>query len=165
MSIDIIIGAIIAVIAIILLVLRTNSGVVFFGVCAGSVLASQIYDEASIISSMIIKDGDLNKSIVSIALILLPAVFCAIFLRGSVGASKFLFNFIPSFAVGGLLVLLITPLLGQNESSQVLTSNIWGVLQRYQPLILASGTLSSMALIWLTQRTNKKHKNKKLLKK
>ncbi len=161
MPFEIIIGAVVALITVILLVLRTNSGVVFFSVCAGSVLASQIGDEASLLSSTVIKDGDLNKSIVSIILIILPAILSAIFLRGSVKGGKFIFNLIPSIATGGLLVLLIVPLLPANTSSQILTSDIWGKLQQYQPIILSVGVVSSIVLLCFTQNRHKKDKKHK----
>lgn len=161
MPYEIIIGAVIALIAIILLVLRTNSGVVFFSVCAGSVLATQLGDEASLISSTVIKDGDLNKSIVSVALIILPAILSAIFMRGSVGTGKFIFNLLPSIAVGGLLALLVVPLLPASTSSQILTSDAWSKLQHYQPIILVVGVISSIVLLWFTQKSGKKDKKHK----
>lgn len=161
MQYEIIIGGAIAAIALLLLILKTNSGVVFFSVCAGSVLATQLGNEASLISSTVIKDGDLNKSIAYIVLIILPAVLSALFMRGSVGSSKFVFNIIPSVAVGALLTFLVVPLLPDNISSQVLVSDIWGDLQNYQPIILVGGVISSIVLLWFTQKSGKKDKKHK----
>lgn len=161
MPYEAIIGGAIALIAIILLVLKTNSGVVFFSVCAGSVLATQLGNEASLISSTVIKDGDINKSVAYIVLILLPAILSAVFMRGSVGSGKFIFNVIPSVAVGALLTFLVVPLLPDNISSQVLSSDIWGELQHYQPIILVGGVVSSIILLWFTQKSHKKDKKHK----
>lgn len=161
MPYEIIIGASIALVAVLLLILKTNSGVVFFSVCAGSVLVAQIGDEASLISSTVIKEGDLSKSIVSVGLILLPAVLSAIFMRGSVSASKFIFNIVPSVAVGALLTFLVVPLLPDSIGSQVLQSDIWGKLQHYQPIILVAGVISSILLLWFTQKSSKKDKKHK----
>ena len=161
MPYEVIIGAAIALVAVVLLALRTNGGVVFFSVCAGSVLAAQIGDEASLLSSIFIKNGDINKSIMSAVLIVLPVVFSAIFLRGSVGASKVLLNLLPSVCAAGLLVLLVVPLLPPSVGNQVLVSDIWGVLQQYQPIILAVGVVSSIVLLWFTQRPHKKGKKHK----
>lgn len=161
MSYEIIIGALIALIAVILLILRTNSGVVFFSICAGSVLVAQISSEASLISSTVIKNDNLNKSLVSISLIILPAVLSAIFMRGTVGASKLLLNLLPSIAAGSLSAILIIPLLPATVSSQILVSDIWGKLQHYQPIILVVGVISSIVMLWITQRSGKKHKKHK----
>lgn len=147
-----------AVITVLLILLKTNAAVVFFSVCAGSVLATQLGSEASLISSTVIKDGDLNKSIAYIALIILPAVLSALFMRGSISSSKFIFNLVPSVAVGALLALLIIPLLPASVNGQVLASKSWGVLQQYQPLILVGGVISSIVLLWITHRSENKHK-------
>lgn len=164
MSYEIIVGVVIAVIALLLTAMRANAGVVFFSVCAGSVLSTQLGSEASLLSSTVVKDGDLNKSIAYIALIVLPALLSAIFLRGSVTPSKSLFNLFPSVAVGALLTLLVIPLLPQEVSAELLDSSAWGALQDYQPLILVGGVLSSIILLWLTHKaggSHKKHKKRK----
>lgn len=161
MPYDIIVGAVVAVVAVLLLLLKTNAAVVFFSVCAGSVLATQLGSEASLISSTVIKDGDLNKSVAYIALIILPALLSAVFMRGSISSSKFLFNLVPSVAVGALLALLIIPLLPDSISGQVLGSQAWDILQQYQPLILVGGVISSIILLWITHRSDKKHKRHK----
>lgn len=148
------------VIAFLLLVMRTNSGVVFFSVCAGSVLATQLGSEASLISSTVIKDGDINKSVAYIVLIAVPALLSALFLRGSISSGKFLFNLVPSIAVGALLTLLIIPLLPPAVSSEILVSDLWKQLQHYQPLILVGGVISSIVLLWFTHRKSKKDKKK-----
>ena len=132
MSFEIIVVASVVAIALIQLVLRTNSGVVFFSVCAGSVLATQLGNDASLISSTVVKDGDLNRSIAYIALIVLPALLSSIFLRGSISISKNLFNTLPSVAVGALLALLVIPLLPPKISGDLLDSSVWGTLQDLQ---------------------------------
>ena len=161
MSLEVIIGACIALVALLLVVFRTNAGVVFFSVCAGSVLASQLGSDASLISSTVVKDGDLNKSIAYIALIVLPALLSAIFLRGSVTSSKSVFNILPSVAVGALLALLIVPQLPPGVSGQALDSSAWGKLQDFQPIILVGGVISSVLMLYATHRHGGKHKKHK----
>lgn len=163
MPYEIIIGASIALIAVFLLVIRTNSAVVFFSICAGSVLASQVGGEVSLIGTSFIKDGDLSKSIASIALIILPAIFSAIILRKSVLSGKLFLNIIPSISAGALLVFLVVPLLPSSIGNQVITNEIWGEFQRFQPIILVVGVLSSLILLWFTHNHtgSKKSKHKK----
>lgn len=160
MPYEAIIGGAVALIAVLLLILKTNSGVVFFSVCAGSVLATQLGSEASLLSSTVIKDGDLNKSVAYIALIVLPAILSAVFMRGSVNSSKLLFNIVPSVAVGALLALLVVPQLPASISGQVLQSDAWGLLTKYQPIILVGGVIASIVLLWFTQHSSKKDKKK-----
>ena len=152
MSYEIIIGGAAVLVALFLVLVRTNAAVVFFSVCGGSVLASQLGSEASLLSSTVIKDGDINKSVAYIALIVLPALLSAIFLRGSISSSKSIFNVFPALSVGLLLALLIIPQLPASISSELLQSSIWGTLQEYQPLILVGGVITSIMLLWLTHR-------------
>lgn len=162
MPYEYIVAGVAALIAVILLVLRTNSAVVFFSVCAGSVLANQLGNEASLISSTVIKDGDINKSVAYLCLILLPAIFSAIFLRGTVTSAKVVFNIVPSVATGALLALLVIPLLPPSVSGSILDTELWRTLQKYQPIILVGGMISSIVLLWFTQKKEKKHgKHKK----
>lgn len=161
MSIEIFIGASIILIAVLLLALRTNAGVVFFSVCAGSVLANQLGSEVSLIGSSFVKDGDLSKSIAYILLIVLPALLSAIFLRGSISSAKSFFNLFPSVAVGALLVLLVVPNLPADVSGNILENQAWGELQDYQPIILVGGVISSILMLYVTQRHGgKKHRRK-----
>lgn len=161
MSYEIILGAAIGVFALLLLGLRTNAGVVFFAICAGSVLANQLGGEASLISSTVIKDGDINNSVVYIAMITLPALFSAFFLRGSVKSSRMIFNLLPAIAGSALLALLVVPLLPGEIRTQLSDNATWDVLQRYQPLVLVGGLLSSILLLALTQHKDKKDKKHK----
>ena len=161
MSLEIIIGSAIVAVALLLIIIRTNSGVVFFSVCAGSVLATQLGSEASLISSTVVKDGDLNRSIAFIVLIVLPALLSALFLRSSITPSKSIFNVVPSLAVGALLALLVVPQLPPNISKDLLDSSAWGTLQDYQPIILVGGVISSIVMLYITHRHGGKHRKHK----
>lgn len=158
MQYEIILAGIALAITMGLLVIRTNAGMIFFSICAGSVLNNQVGGEASLFISSFIKNGDLSRAIASIGLIILPAIFSALILRGSVKASKFLANILPSIAVGGLAVLQIVPFIPGSVREQ-LTSNIaWEYLERFEPIILVVGMLSSIFLLWLNKDKSKKDK-------
>lgn len=161
MYLEIIIGACIIAIALLLITIRTNSAVVFFSVCAGSVLATQLGSDASLLSSTVVKDGDLNKSIAYVALIVLPALLSAIFLRSSISSSKSVFNVVPSIAVGALLALLVIPQLPPGINEQLLDSSAWAKLQDYQPIILVGGMISSVFMLYVTHSHGSKHKKHK----
>lgn len=161
MPYEYIIGIFVVVVALLILLLRTNGAVVFFSVCAGSVLSLQLSGEASLISSTLVKDGDLNMAIVSIGLLVLPAILSIFILRGSISSGKFIFNLFPSLATGALLVLLIIPLMPKNISGQILITDIWSKLLQFQPLILVFGVISSILLLFLTQNRSKGGRKKK----
>ncbi len=158
MSYDLILAAAVGVIALVLLLLRTNAGVVFFSLCAGSVLASQLGGQASLLSSSVIKDGDVNHGVVYIAMIVLPAILSAFFMRKSVKSSKMLFNVIPAVAVGALTALLVIPLIPSDVRFQLTNNSTWDLLIRYQPAILVGGIVSSVLLLALSSHHDKKEK-------
>lgn len=161
MPYEIILGAAVALVAIALLLLRTNAGVVFFSLCAGSVLANQLGGEASLLSSTVIKNGEINHGVVYIGMIVLPALLSAIFMRGSVKSSKFIFNLVPAVAVGALMALLVVPLLPADLRGLLSNNVTWDILQQYQPVILVGGIISSVLLLALTAHRPKKDKKKK----
>ncbi len=158
MSYDVILAAAVGAIALTLLLLRTNAGVVFFSLCAGSVIASQLGGQASLLSSSVIKDGDINHGLVYIAMIILPALLSAFFLRKSVKSSQMLFDAIPAVAVGALTALLIVPLIPGELRPQLSNNDTWDILIRYQPVILVGGIVSSVLLLALTSHHDKKDK-------
>lgn len=160
MDYELVLGVTAAIITFGLMVLRTNSAVVFFSICAGSVLANQLGNEATLLSSTVIKDGDLNKSVVYISLIFLPALLSTIFLRSTISSGKLFLNLVPSLAASGLLLLLIVPLLPSNVSGLLTSSSAWDRLQQYQPIILVVGVVSSILLLFFASKRsgNKKHK-------
>lgn len=161
MHYEVVFGVTIGVVAILLMLLRTNSAVVFFSICAGSVLAMQLSNEASLISSTLIKDGDLNMAVVSIGLLVLPALLSSFILRKSISTGKLAFNLLPSLASGGLMILLVVPLLPKNISSQFLESSAWGKLLQLQPIIVVVGIITSIILLFFTQNKSKPSKKNK----
>lgn len=165
MHMQVIFGSVIAIITILLLLLRTNSAVVFFCICAGSVLSLQLANEASLISSTLIKNGDVNLAVVSIGLLTLPALLSMFILRGSVSTGKLVFSLLPSLATGGLLILLVVPLLPSSVSGQILASSAWGKLLQFQPIILVVGVIASIILLFFTQNHNNRGKKSKKGKK
>lgn len=161
MQYEIILGAIIAIIAVGLLLIRTNAAVVFFSLCAGSVLATAVGGETSLFISSFIKNGDASRAIASIGLILLPVLVSAFILRKSVSPGKFLANLLPSIAVGALVVTLIVPYIPGGVRSDLTSNIIWEYLDKFQPLIIVVGMLSSIFLLWLNKDKSKKDKKHK----
>ncbi len=162
MQYQFILAVVIFVIVILLLLIRTNGAVVFFSLCAGSVLATQLGGETSLFISSFIKNGDTSRAIASICLILLPAIFSAIILRKSVSSGKFLANILPCIAVGALAVLLIVPNIPGTIREQLTNNQGWDYLDKFQPIIIVVGILSSIFLLWLNNKSHsKKHKHKK----
>lgn len=144
------------------LYIRTNTAVVFFSLCAGYVLSLQFANDASLISGTYIQDVSLNKTIVSITLLVLPALLSAIFLRKSVGGAQNMVNFLPAAAVAGLGMLLIVPMLSYSVQQQLTDTATWQALEQFKPVIIIGGVASSVVMIYATSHNKhkfgKKHK-------
>lgn len=145
----------IAVLLIIQLLLRTNSAIVFFSLCAGSLLATQLGGEVSLIGASVIKNGEVSNSVAYISLILLPAIFSALFMRKT---ANFALNLIPSIAVSGIAVLMVVPLLPQDIRASIIKDDTWELLNSFQPLILSVGVVASIVSLWLSKPKTRNHK-------
>lgn len=144
------------------LYIRTNTAVVFFSLCAGYVLSLQFASDASLISGTYIRDVSLNRAIVSIALLVLPALLSAVFLRKSVGGAQHMVNFLSAAAVAGLSMLLIVPMLPYTTQKLLADTTTWQALEQFKPVIIIGGVASSVVMIYATSHNKhkfgKKHK-------
>ena len=145
----------IAVVLVVQLLLRTNSAIVFFSLCAGSLLATQLGGEVSLIGSSVIKNGEVSNSVAYIGLIVLPAIFSALFMRKT---SNFVLNIIPAIAVAGMSVLMVVPLLPQSIREGIIKTETWDLLNNLQPVILSVGVIASIMSLWLSKPKSRKHK-------
>ncbi len=163
MSIDILLLIIAGLLIAGQLIIRTNSAVVFFGLCAGNLLMVQFATEAQLISGVYIQDSSVNNAAVSIFLLLLPAVLSGYFLRKSISAGQAVITIFPAAAAALLTILLVAPLLPPGVFSAINGSYSWDLLGQLRPLIIIGGVISSLFAIFLT--AHGKHKKSRLLKK
>lgn len=161
MPYDIVTGIFIAATTLLLLASRTNSAVVFFSISAGSMMSSQLGDDALLIGSALIKNSDINRSVALMILLIVPVILSSLFLRASISPSKFLLNILPSASAASLVLLLAVPLLPTSINSEFMSSDIWVLLQKLQPAILVVGMVSSIVLLWFTGPRGKKSKARK----
>lgn len=136
---------------------RVNAAVVFFSLCAGSVLASQVGSDATVLGSSVIHSSLVTSSGVQIALIALPAVLSALFLRKSVKSSSALINILPALCVAALAAILIVPLLSAGLQYNLQSTIIWQNLAKNSQLIIVAGVVVSVISLWFSSR-GKHHK-------
>ncbi len=148
--------------AVIVFLLRANGAVVFFALCAGSVLATFVSsDSANILNSFIPKSGTVNLSLVQLALLYAPAFFAALLLRKSLSGTKAMFNIVPAVATGTVGALLAVPLLPGGVHHNIISNSVWTSIDQYQSLIVAVAVLISLIGIRLNRsKSSKKGKHK-----
>lgn len=153
---------IIAVFTIFLLFLRTNAAVCFLALCAGSVLVEFSGTNVALIASSLSSGASFAPHAAEIALLLVPMLVCAIFLRGQLPKPMVILGFFPALATSLLALLLIVPLLPDDVASKVVSTETWSVITQYQELTVGVGvTMSVVLLAMMAKRSHDKHKRGK----
>lgn len=151
-------AAALAGIVLLLLWQRTNAAVVFFGLCAGSVLAQQVSGDATLLSSSAVHSSYVTNSTVQIVLIVLPALLSALAMRKTVANSHLIVNLLPALCVAALATILIVPLLSFDLRYNLQSTIIWEQLNRASELVVIAGVITSIVALWIG--THKKHHKK-----
>ena len=147
---------------VLIFVMRANAALVFFALCAGSVLAQFVSADANnVFSSFFPANGTINFSIVQMFMLYAPAFFTVVFMRGSVSGTKNLINLIPAAAVGVVGALLAVPYLPGGVSHNITSSATWSSIEQYQSVIVAAAVLISLFGLWFNKAKSGKDKKKK----
>ncbi len=161
----ILLGAVSGV-AILLLLMRTNTGVVFLSLCAGTLLLNATGSDGSLFATSLGNNTEISGSIAKIALLVLPALVSAILLKKQVTHSKFFLTVLPAACTALLGLLLIVPLLSNSAQASVAGTQFWEMLNQYQAMIVTVGIVTSVVCVALTSRRahhpgekSKKHKH------
>ncbi len=141
---------IMAVVTVLLLLMRTNTGVVFLALCAGTLLLSAAGVEVSLFASSLSSGLNASVGIAKIAVLLSPALVCAVFLRKQIPRSKAIFAFVPALAIALLAALLVVPLLSEGLQGSIGSTEIWEILHSYQSPIVTTGIVASVITIAFT---------------
>ncbi len=156
----VILGIIAVVPLLLILFLRSNAAVVFFSLCAGSVLVTFVGGDASDAVNRSISGAN-SGNFAKIALLLLPALLSLWFLRKSVSPSKLLINTIAAVGAGLSAVVLLVPLLPGGVRYNIEQSQIWRQTNNYQGALLGATTVIAIVSLWLTNRHKDDGKHKK----
>jgi hypothetical protein len=142
--------AFIAVPALLLTLLRVNATLVFLSLCLGQVLVQFVGNEAASTVGIIASDGSTNQALVSLGLIVTPAIFTTLFMIRTIkGKLRLALNILPALAVGVLGLLLIEPLLAPGIRSSLEASSAWNLVQGLQTLVVGVSAIVSMFFLWL----------------
>ncbi len=148
-----------AVLAVLILFLRTNVAVCFLALCAGSVLVEFSGTNVGLIASSVTSGADWAPYVAKIVLLLTPLVVCIFMLRGQTPKSHLLLNLIPAIATALLAVLFIVPLLPEAQYESITSTESWTVLSQYEEFIVGVGVVMSIvSLMFLSKRAHSGHK-------
>lgn len=154
--------AVVTLISLILLLLRTNTGVVFLAVCAGSVLLSAAGKDTDLLAHSFSSGKGLSSNIIQATLMLLPGIISAFVLMKRVPRRKLFLAVIPALASALVGLTLVYPFLNGTFQDTLVKSKGWSLLVQYYEPIVVLGIVSSLATIVFTMpRNHKESKHKK----
>ncbi len=159
----IILAILIGLPVLLLMLLRSNAAVVFLALCAGLVLNDNIGSDARFAASLVLpKNTSLLTQIVSISLILLPAIVAMVELRKKVSGLKLALGAIPAAATGLLVALSVVPYLSPITREAIRRTQIWNEVFGLRGLIIGVGVLFSIVLLrpkHISKEDKKHHKS------
>ncbi len=139
-----------AIPVIVLMVLRINAAIVFLSLCLGSVLVRFVGGETKSMVNLFAGSKVLSNTNVSLALLLLPAVFTAAVMIGTLrGKMGLLLNLLPAISAGLLAVLLAEPILSPGLRGSIGATAVWHDVVRAQVLVVGIGSFVSLLFLWM----------------
>jgi len=154
---DVVLAGLILGPVIITYFLKSNGALGFLALCVGFVLSTSVIGDLKHLLS------ETNLSIandtLALALLGLPLVLTLLLSRKAHAKGLFFYaQLLAALLAGGLLALSAGPLINSSVSFNVLDSNFWTQLQKYQSGIIGAGALLSLLLVWLgSSHHTKKH--------
>jgi len=153
--------ALIAVPIIMVMVLRASATLVFLSLCLGAVVTQFLAHDIEDFANLFFPQANLASYEFKIALLLAPALLTAVLMLRSVKGMKYWLNILPAAAVGGLVPLLVVPLLPAMASQPITQEAIWQGLSRAQDLIVGGGALVSLLFLWVRRTKRGKESGSK----
>lgn len=144
-----------------ILLLRSEAAIVFFSLCAGTVLLEFVGENAVLAADALIPGG--NPEIATkLVLLLVPFALSIFLLRKSVPSSKLFYNLLPAVGAGLSSVLLVEPLLPFGAQKALTDGPFWTAIFSSRDLIIGATMLVSLLSLWLMHRGGhaKGHKKK-----
>ena len=144
--------------ALITYLLKSNAALAYLALCVGFVLSTSVIGDLKHLLS------ETNLSVTSdtlaIVLISLPFVLTLLLTRKAHTKGLMLWlNVLIALLGGALLALSIAPLVNSQTSFNVLHSNFWDQLSKYQAALIGAGAFLSLFTVWLGGHHHKSKKH------
>ena len=153
--------AIVALLTAVQILIRTNAAVVFFAVCAGSVLLAAMGADTDLLAHSMGKSSSISTETMQAIVVLLPAVVSAIFLRKRVPKTKTVLIIIPALCASIVALTLVYPFLGISVKETLSSGKGWTLLAENYDFIVVVGIFTSMFTLGLTIPKHKEDKHHK----
>src|SRR6185312_6084320 len=132
-----------------IMLLRANATLVFLSLCLGSVVTQFLARDITDFAQMFFPQANLASYELQIGLVLVPALLTMLLMLRTLKGTRYLLNILPALAVGGLVPLLIVPLLPGFARQPIYHEHLWQGLSRAQGLIVGVGAMVSLLFLWV----------------
>jgi hypothetical protein len=143
------------------IILRSNAVYMFFGLCAGSVLAGIVGKDATNIANSIITTDFAMFSVMQIFILVIVPILLLFLYRRSIKAD-FIWQIIPALAAVILCFMSVVTMLPYDLQQTITDSNIYINIKPYYGVTVTAGVLFSMFYFWIKKpkhlKEGKKHK-------
>ncbi len=141
-----------------LIIYKSNAGVMFLAACAGLVLLSSL-DDAVVTTAGSVVPGE-GEAYVRLSVVLLSIFFAALMFRHTVHGTKLFLHGAIVILLAGMLWVTVPGVTGLSWLQESSDLNFWLDLYSFRSIIIALGFSLSLIAV-LTSRHKSKHKSKK----
>lgn len=142
------------------LLFRVSTSHLFFSLMAGELLARYFGEEVGLVVNSITKNR-LVADYAEVAVILVPLILTALFLKGSLSKGKVIFHFAPLLITGIVLAAFLLPELPVDAQAQIKTIEAGRQLLDMSSAIVGGVVFLQLISLWLLNRPHGEHGKKK----
>jgi hypothetical protein len=143
---------------LLLLIFKTNAGVMFLAACAGLVLLSSL--DPVVVTTAAAFVPQEGEAYVRLLVVLLSIVFSAMMFKNSVHGSKIFLHALLVVVTALMLWLLLPSATGVSWLLDNSKESIWQNVNDYRTLIVASGFSLSLLVVLMKSGHHSGHKSK-----
>lgn len=155
-----ILGALLGLPLLLGLLFRVSTSHIFFSLMAGELLGRYFGHDAGAIIHAIVRQ-DLVMEYAEVAVIILPILLTAIFLKGTISKAKVIFHFIPLLITGVVLAAFLLPEMPASVRAQVSSVEVGRQLLDLSSAIVGGVVFIQLISLWLLHRGHEGRKHKK----
>jgi hypothetical protein len=138
------------------IVFRVNTSHIFFSLMAGELLARYFGHDLDKIAEQSVNHSS-SLPIGELALIFIPMILTAIFMKATISKNKVLLHSIPLAITGIILAAFVLPILPSDLQAQIGTSQVGSHLLELNKAIIGGMVVLQLVSLWLFSRIGKKH--------
>ncbi len=141
------------------LIFRVNTSFLFFSMLAGELLARYFGDDSELVIRLVVRKPGILPYI-DLALLILPVILTAVFLRGTLTKGKVIFYVIPYLVTGFVLAAFALPMLPEAVQAQIRKVQVGQRLLEGHETIVGAVVFVQLITLWVMNRSHghsKKH--------